>query len=427
MAAKRTVDKAQVAPRARRRAKAEASPSQVTIYRVLDGGSPGDPQSEREFIMTESLPLPDGLDIERWLQRTAGPGRYRAEYRAADGRVIEVDKVLIGGIQRQGIVSDGYPDIELGDEDELSETDVDAILDRKLAEFRRELLSAIHHDNGSQQAQPQTSLSELVTALRSLDDLRAKPEPQTQNAPNLIGQLRELEEVRRMFTLKEPNPRPIEAERELTTERALLKLIGEDRVTLAALRDRIIGGDGEELDMASHLIQQLPQIMPHVTQMVTSIANTITAAFQRSSAPAQADPGGQPFQQAMPGDAQQPAQTMPANAPLQPAQATQPDQGQQFTPQDELLNTLIAALEQNAPIPDVCGVIYASEVRHPELGETIDGLVSLSTDQLLQMVTAIYPPVVQMPHARAWLKSLVEALTSEETSDRLPNEAGDTR
>lgn len=114
------------------------------------------------------------------------------------------------------------------------------------------------------------------------------------------------------------------------------------------------------------------------------------------------------------GQAQINETSAPVLSPGETQSETTPE-GQMLTPADELIYALIGLMEKQSPIAEAQNVININVVRHPELGDSIDELLNLSVDQILTLLAAYHPPVAQMSHARQWLQSLIDALTSEET------------
>ncbi|MBO0721506.1 MAG: hypothetical protein J2P41_11830, partial [Blastocatellia bacterium] len=85
-----------------------------------------------------------------------------------------------------------------------------------------------------------------------------------------------------------------------------------------------------------------------------------------------------------------------------------------MTPADTLIIQLIQAMERNAPLKEAQSVIEVAIFRNPELGESVDELLNMSTESIMTLLGGYHPKVSEIPHAKKWLKSLMGSLASSE-------------
>ena len=410
MAVKTTPTKTEEKPRARRRVKPPAVPVKVTLYRALGDGNPNDPQTQREFIANEVWPLPNGEGIEEWIQRLGGPSRYRVEYRDAGGKVSNVEIVRIAGLLAQP------PDV---DDDEVIEGDGQIVL--SVEQYNRLLTGGLPAQRFANSAPPQSSLTEMVTALKQLDDLRGKGETKPKDsAAELIGQLKTLDEVRRMFAPKEANPVRIERETELTTEQALMKLIAEDPVALAMMREKLIGGENEAVGWL-----QAAQTFAPVIERGLSVLTTIIA--QRQAAPVMPPPMPTNVPGMPPPTHTAPAMPPPAQHPIV---SEPPPMGADAQAYQRLIGRLLAAMETNTPVEPIANMLDGFCELFPEHQKMIVDLLSNKAEDLLQFIGQNVPGAqvaASAPHALEWTRKLMAAFFSndDQQDSEESNKGGD--
>ncbi|MBO0719206.1 MAG: hypothetical protein J2P41_00155 [Blastocatellia bacterium] len=155
-------------------------------------------------------------------------------------------------------------------------------------------------------------------------------------------------------------------------------------------------------------------------EIAATIIREIMAPFRNMNGQAQAPqpppPPVMPAPQVVPqnGEPQRvvnppPQAPRPRPAQEQPAQATQ-----NVTPADALMLALIDAMNRNAPLKEAQSIINVAVYRNPELDESIDELLNLSTDELMNLLKAYHPKVDEIPHAKEWLESLTGSLAQGE-------------
>lgn len=280
-------------------------------------------------------------------------------------------------------------DIERDDEEPLEDSDgyepsaafVEKIADRMAAKLRQ-FNPAV--------SQPSGNLTELVTALKQLDDLRGKSEPQpTSGAADFVGQLRQLEEVRRMFAPKESNPTPIIRESELTTEQALLKLIAEDPLALAAAREKFLGGEGDSLGWLQIAQAFAPVIERGITALASALSPRSSATIPTNETPS------------LP----QPDHSQNGSAPPQAM-------GVDVQAYQRLIGRLLSAMASNADVDPVVTAVDGFCELFPEHQRMIEDLLNAPAEGVLQFIGQNIPnaqPVVNAPHALEWTRKLQAA------------------
>lgn len=299
-------------------------------------------------------------------------------------------------------------------EGDLPDAEIEKTLDRKFETFRQELLTAIHRTNPA--AAPQTSIGEIITAVKALDELRAKPEPQAskpQPQPkSLLEQLRELKEVKALLVEDErpqtPTPAP------LTPELVLAKAIVENPSKFGVFTERLMAkvlGD-EEPDEAGSWAKVLAPLVTQVADNLPGILQTVSMGVQMRQPVMQNGQPGMPHAvPATPHDQPTPEQAAPP-ADIAAAMNVDPMQAYQH-----LIGSLLTRLEQNAPTSEAAAAVNAFILQHPQFEEFLLDFVQMPTPQLLatlgQIPGAAHLPA--LPHAAQWLDGLrAELLTDEE-------------
>lgn len=84
------------------------------------------------------------------------------------------------------------------------------------------------------------------------------------------------------------------------------------------------------------------------------------------------------------------------------------------SPADALIVQLIEAMERQAPLNEAQSLINIAIYRNPELGESIDELLNLSVDQLLDLLSAYAPKIKENQNAKPWLEALTGSLISND-------------
>jgi len=106
-----------------------------------------------------------------------------------------------------------------------------------------------------------------------------------------------------------------------------------------------------------------------------------------------------------------------APAPTAPAPAGGNQESAQqvaLTAADVLIIQLIQAMERNAPLKEAQTTINVAVYRHPELDESIEQLLNMSVDEIMVLLGAYHPKVNEIPHARAWLETLIGSLSTSD-------------
>jgi len=85
-----------------------------------------------------------------------------------------------------------------------------------------------------------------------------------------------------------------------------------------------------------------------------------------------------------------------------------------MTPADALIIQLIAAMDRKAPLKEAQSIINVAVYRNPELDESIDELLNLSVDELMDLLAAYHPEIRQKEGAREWLETLTASLARSE-------------
>lgn len=236
-----------------------------------------------------------------------------------------------------------------------------------------------------------------------------------------------------MFGRKEANPAQVSTPQR-SEEEILLSAVARnpdvvEKITGGVFR-KLLGESAHDettwQDVAMKFIDSgqagpLIQVAGNVLQTVAgNILGMLTPKQPQAPTPQHPDQGQQsptvqPPQATQPvitETAQQSQQALPANN--QQTQAAQMEQGPiQMAPVDALIYSLIQLAEKQAPVSEAVTLINVSVVRNPELGDSVDEILNLSVDQTLALLTAYHPPVAGMAHARGWLTSLIDALTTE--------------
>lgn len=207
-----------------------------------------------------------------------------------------------------------------------------------------------------------------------------------------------------MFAPKEHNPTPITREAELTTEQALLRLITDDPLALAAAREKLLGSEGEGLGWL-----QIAQAFAPVLER--GIATLASAFASRSSAPMPANnqPGFSTPEQSQNGSA--PPQAMGADM-----QAYQ-----------RLVGRLLSAMASNAEIDPVVTAIDGFCELFPEHQRMIEDLLSTPAETVLQFIGQNVPSaqsVVNAPHALEWMQKLQAAFAPSDDDQKASGEPG---
>ncbi|MBK9314626.1 MAG: hypothetical protein IPM55_10340 [Acidobacteria bacterium] len=207
--------------------------------------------------------------------------------------------------------------------------------------------------------------------------MTAEDEPRDKTS-EIIGTLKGLEEIRGMFSSREENPRPIIENKPLTTEAALLKLISEDPIALAAARDRLLGSEGESFSF----MQLIPAIMPTVERIVSSITDAMKAA---NPSPAINQPATIP----QPGG----DQPSPATAfnPTQPPQAQAPGDLSMQAAYGRVFNSFLNALATNADVEPIVTAFDSFCNLFPEHELMIDGLMTQPPEMVIGFLNQALP------------------------------------
>lgn len=247
--------------------------------------------------------------------------------------------------------------------------------------IREEMSSTVRNP----QSGHSSSIIELVTAMKELKSMTAEDEPKDK-AAELVGTLKMYDEIRRMFSPREENPRPIIENRPMTTEAALLKLISEDPIALAAARERLLGSEGESFSF----MQLLPAIMPTVERIVSSITDAMKAA--------------------------NPAPAINRNATiLQPPQ-TQPGDDLMMQAYGRIFNSFLNALATNSDVEPIITAFDSFCNLFPEHELMIEGLMTQPPEMVIGFLNQTLPQaanILNAPHAIDWIKRLQEAYTKE--------------
>jgi hypothetical protein len=338
-----------------------------------------------------------------------GPGYYRITPRV-NGKITKgqwVEYVSAPGYVESDLHLDEIDDDVI---EELSSDDPEKIRLQERLKYERRLNA---ERNGS------GSISELLHGLRALDEMRGQSAPQK----SLIEQIREAKETARELVdmaprRPEPSAQTVQPAPDLMT--TALKIIAENPKAADTVKDFVgLKRESESdpwADVAMKVVES-GQLAPLV-QAGASILGNIFSAILPKPAQTPAQQGSQhPAPAVQP--TQAPPQVAPAETPALPANDQQPQPAQmeqgpmQMAPVDALVYSLIQLCEKQAPIADAQNIINIGIVRNPELGDSVDEILNLSVDQILALLAAYHPPVAQMPHARAWLESLINALTAE--------------
>lgn len=359
----------------------------ITIYRTAEG-DPANPQGEREYLLSEPLPLSE--DLEPWLSKTLGPGRYRIEERDAKGRVLNVQSVLIGEL----------PEIDPF-EDETIEEDAPAI--------RNPIITPPSSIVYQTPPPPAASITELVAALKALDELRARPELGSSNpAPDLLSQLRMLEEAKKILAPPQADTPAPQPPPDLSIEAAVLRLIKEDRMALSEVTGRLLGVNGDE---TPGWLQLFSPLVRAVADNFGTIAQTALLLVQsQPSAPPQPQPSPQP---GAPAQAAPQQQTIPPRPEPRPQQAPDPDA------YGRLIGEVLQAMAMNSDPEIVSRQIDAFITLNPAFEEPLLRFLGLPPSDLLAIVAQIPEAghLAQFPHAKEWIVKLQGFLFPDEGED----------
>lgn len=372
-------------PAAARREKPKAV--SITIYRTAEG-DPANPQKEREYLLSEPLPLSE--DLEPWLSKTVGPGRYRIEERDAKGRVLNVQSILIGEL----------PEIDPFDDDPIEE-DTPAI--------RNPIITPPSPIVYQTPPPPAASISELVAALKALDELRARPEPKSSNpAPDLLSQLRMLEEAKKILAppkAETPAPQP---QPDLSIEAAVLRLIKEDRMALSEVTGRLLGANGDEtpgwMQLFSPLVRAVADNFGTIAQAALLLVQS------QPSVPPQTHP---PTQPGAPPQAAPPPQAIPPRPEQMPQQTPNPDA------YGRIIGEVLQAMAMNSDPETVSRQIEAFITMNPAFEEPLLRFLGLPPSDLLAIVAQIPEAghLAQFPHAIEWIVKLQRFLFPDDAED----------
>jgi|GEM_PF-4390538 len=367
--------------------------------------------------------FPSEQDAKHWLRINGQFGHY-AFVERRNGRIGASWHVEIEPPEEEA----GF-DADLTGEDlaSLDEDDLDQLsaegetvpirelhLRTKLAKLEGELKS---RTNGGSQS----SIAEMVQALKSLDELRGAQQPQKSPIASLVEEIAALEKAKAILMPRAPNPAPAPAP-ESPEVKLLDALLSDDGFISKVVRkytgdNGSSGGDESTLKI---ILEQAPAACQAFGQFVVA---PVVSAFQVvrqenevARIRAQAGPQSQP-QMGQP----QPVltqQTSPQAMPEQPQHGRQPiGQNADIPPGQALLNYLIGALAQNSPVEQVAAQVRYFIIAQPELGESVDELLNTRPQDLLSMACAIHPPVSDVPGALDWLKLLQEALMADDEDD----------
>jgi len=264
--------------------------------------------------------------------------------------------------------------------------------------IREEMSSSVRNPQNGHSS----NIIELVTAMKELKAMTAEDEPRDK-ASEIVGTLKMYDEIRRMFSPREENPRPMIESKPMTTEAALLKLISEDPIALAAARERLLGTEGES---SFSFMQLLPAIMPAVERIVSSITDAMKAA---NPAPAINQPAISP----QPGG----DQPSPATA-FNPSQSPQAQPGGDLSMQayGRVFNSFLNALATNEDVEPIVTAFDSFCNLFPEHELMIEGLMTQPPEMVIGFLNQALPQaanVLNAPHAVDWIKRLQEAYTKE--------------
>ena len=258
--------------------------------------------------------------------------------------------------------------------------------------IREEMSSSVRNPQNGHAS----NIIELVTAMKELKAMTAEDEPRDKTS-EIIGTLKGFEEIRRMFSPREENPRPIIESKPMTTEAALLKLISEDPIALAAARERLLGSEGESFSF----MQLLPAIMPTVERIVSSITDAMKAANPSPAIISQ--PGGD--------------QSSPERAFIQPqSPQTQTTGDMSMQAYGRVFNSFLTALATNADVEPIVTSFDSFCNLFPEHALMIEGLMTQPPEMVIGFLNQALPQaanVLNAPHAVDWIKRLQEAYLKE--------------
>lgn len=201
---------------------------------------------------------------------------------------------------------------------------------------------------------------------------------------------------------------------------AYLQLIAENPDVMsqigAGLAKSALGVRGDEDPWASVALELIKsgQAAQILRAGIDGLFSGIGGLFPRpaSNGPAPVAPEA-PWPAGAPGA---PGATVSTGGPSQPPPPGPPVM---VTPADALMLALIGALERNAPLREAQTIINLAIVRSPELGESIDEILNLSTDEILSLLAAYQPQVTAIPHAAEWITTLVNSLAANQEHERV--------
>lgn len=388
------------APRqATRKEKAEAV--KIYIFRLV--GDDRSASGEREMVLTHDLPLPENQILEEFVSRLCGPGPYRVEFRDASNRIIEVVTVLVGETVQPTLIEP--EDEPLDDEDDPgpSLADIERLIDRKMAMLNPRPATA---------AAPSPSLAETVnamlTALKSLDDLRSKtpPAPEPNPAPSLVDQIKQLREIEELIRPRIEPPQQPQPEQQI--EAIVTKLLSTGVIS---------SSDGDETPAWVRLV--LP-MAPAIGKAIENLAESVRLYVQMQAAASagaatRAIVQGQPAAP-MPTPGANPAQ--PAQAQFAPQQAA-PSQPAGMTVEEmqgQILGRVMQALVGNEPVEPIADMIDNFMQQYPMYAQTFSDLLNMKPEEAVGLIAQGYPPIAMAPHAADWIARLQRCFWDEDES-----------
>lgn len=338
-----------------------------------------------------------------------GSGHFRVSERNSDGTIKSTWVLQVEDLpDAEEIESDFESDDEIDIGSLQPETSVEiARLQRKIARLEGQL--------SAPQVQPQIGgLNEMLASLKTLDELRAKPEQKPANsAADFLAQIEAIEKARALLSPKTANPAPpAPSQQEQTIERALLTLIAEDPSRLTDVRERLLGSNGED-DESGKWIRVLDRLTPVLADTIPKIGQVILSIVQGRNAPQ------------TPNTAQQwPSQNSPASVPT----ASQPetDNGAQQVYGD-VLGLMFNTMAINGDPEPVAERIDAFLTLYPAHEQSVMSLVNYPAQEVLNYLAQSIPgaaEVCSLPTSQAWFERLQKLFDEEaQGTSQKPNEA----
>lgn len=390
-------------------------PAKVVISRSIDGTNPLQP-GQREHVLTLDYAEAAGAYLPELIQRTAGPGAYRIEFRNEQGRMFGAADVDPNGdsLQPQAIY---IADARMPDLSGMADSFPTGAEQGSVTEIAAALLQA-----QKQARLPASNPLAQVGALREMLTVARELQPP---AKTLVEQV---QEARALLAAIAPPAQPTAPPAPPDPTVTVIKMLMENPNSMKQLRSQVsalfTGEIPEPKEPARSFweelgLQAVTALMPQLGAALAPAIPDLLAKLSGNNQPPQGSA------------AETPASAQAAPSQAAPPQTAQP--AQRLTPSEALLCNLLNACQQQADPQAMADYVVNFQAQYPQTEAFVDGFINLPADLALRVLAQHLPEaaaIVTLPHVTAWTQAVQDALTTEgagegaESPTTAPNQAG---